>query len=116
LFLVVETIMSYRSFVLAAGALVLAWSTGAHAQPAGERRPPAPPSAAELQRSLGLDAAKSEQVVALMARHGQARQQLHEQQRSEMQALLSPEQLRQLQRGRRHERHHAEPAGGERRP
>lgn len=108
--------MFYRIPVLATGALVLALTAGAHAQPAGERRSPTPPSASELQRSLGLDAAKAEQVAALMARHGQARRQLHEQQRSEMQALLSPEQLRQLQRGRRHERHHAEPAGGERRP
>ncbi len=93
--------MSYRFPTLAALALSSAIAvTAAQAQAAGDRRPPPPPSAAELQRELGLDAAKAEQVAALMARHGEARQQLHERHRGEMEALLSPEQLRQLKRGR----------------
>lgn len=80
-------------------ALTLAMAaTAVQAQPAGDRRPPNPPSANELQRELGLDAAKAERVAALMARHGEARQQMHERQRGELEALLSPEQLRQLKR------------------
>lgn len=96
--------MSYRFPSLAAAAATLALTlsmaaTAAQGQPAGDRHPPKPPSATELQRELGLDAAKAEQVAALMARHGEARQQLHERHRGEMEALLSPEQLRQLKRG-----------------
>jgi len=93
--------MTHRFSTLSAWALALAMAaTAVQAQPAGERRPPPPPSAAELQRELGLEAAKAEQVAALMARHGEARQQLHERQRGELEALLSAEQLRQLKRAR----------------
>lgn len=92
--------MTDRFPTLAACVVALSLATAVQAQSAGERRPPVPPSAAELQRKLGLDAAKAEQVADLMTRHGQARQQLHAQQRGELEALLTPEQRRQLKRGR----------------
>jgi hypothetical protein len=63
------------------------------AQPAeGRRGPPAPPTAAQIQSATGVDAAKAEQVAAIL----QAMQRQHEEARAKLQALLTPEQMRKL--------------------
>lgn len=85
--------MTHGILARAAWTLSLALAAAAaQAQPAGERRPPDPPSASELQRELGLDTDKAEQVATLMARHAEARRQLHEHQRGELEAMLTLEQ------------------------
>lgn len=84
-------------------ALILSLTLGlaqAHASPDGRghrpKGPPPVPTAVELQRDLGLDAKRAGQVHDLMQAHAQARRQLHDGHRAELQALLTPEQLERL--------------------
>ena len=72
-------------------------------------KPPPVPTAVELQRDLGLDASRASQVHALMQTHAQARRQMKESHRTELKALLTPEQLDRL-KPRGPARHGAGPA------
>ena len=97
-------------------ALILSLTLGlAQAQAAPDARgqrpnaPPPVPTAVELQRDLGLDASSATQVQAVMLAHAQAHRQMKESHRTELQALLTPEQFERL-KPRGPARHGAGPA------
>ncbi len=62
----------------------------------GQRGPATPPTAAQLQADLGVDATKAAQLQAVMQRHADAHRAMREQHRTEMEALLTPEQRKRL--------------------
>ena len=74
-----------------------------HAQPAEGHGPPPPPSAAQIQALVGIDAARAEKVAAIL----KSTHQQHEEARAKLAAVLSREEMRKLHETMR-------PQGGER--
>lgn len=63
------------------------------AQPAdGRRGPPPAPTAAQLQTTVGLDAARAEKVASIL----KAEQQQREETRAKLEAILSRDEMRKL--------------------